>query len=79
MVGMITHTNRIKPLMKPRLVARSGRFGQCSPVLSMEEAMVIQLASRMEGKDPATFSKEATLSWAYAVLEGEASRRSMAG
>jgi hypothetical protein len=45
----------------------------------MEEAMVIQLASRMEGKDPATFSKEATLSWAYAVLEGEASRRSMAG
>jgi hypothetical protein len=44
-------------------------------MLSMEEAMVIQLASDMEGKDPATFSKEATLAWAYAVLESEAGAR----
>jgi hypothetical protein len=39
-------------------------------MLSMEEAMLIQLASQMEGQDPATFSKEATLSRACAVLEG---------
>lgn len=74
MIGMIAPINRIKPMMKPRLVARSGRFGQYSPMLSMEEAMIIQLASQMEDMDPATFSKEATLSRALAVLDGGAGK-----
>jgi len=40
----------------------------------MEEAMIIQLASQMEDMDPATFSKEATLSRALAVLDGGAGK-----
>jgi hypothetical protein len=74
MIGMIAPINRIKPMMKPRLVARSGRFGQCSPMLSMEEAMIIQLASQMVDMDPATFSKEATLARALVVLDGGAGK-----
>jgi len=37
----------------------------------MEEAMMIEEASRLVGQDPALFAKDAVIMWAEAILAGE--------
>ena len=66
---MITSKNLNKPSTK--LQQRSSRFGQCSPILSMEEAMLIEEASHIIGQHPAIFAKEAVMLWAEAIIAGD--------
>lgn len=66
---MIT-TNRINQ-PAPKLRPPSYKFGQCSPILSMEEAMLIEEASHIIGQHPAIFAKEAVMLWAEAIIAGD--------